>query len=707
MLAKLTIRNAKRSMKDYLVYLVTMTGIAALMYAFNAMIFSKDIQKMCMDATVMGAMIGLATFFIVLIVAWLIHYMVRFMLEKRSREFGTYLLLGMEKKQISSLYMKENMLMGLMSLVMGLIFGVFLQQILMTVFYRIFSQSYALKVEITKGCILMTLGCYLGCYLLALFRNRRLFKKMTISDFMRMEKENEKVKEGGEKWKQWLAPVAVSYVILFNGMMFRGRYTVNGVVFMSIGFIAAIYLFYLGVSAFLVRYIKRGGSIVYKKQNLFLFRQTASKLKTMGFTMGTLTLLLTCALLGGTVAMMFAKYQDQALMNAMPFDVLIYSNDPADDFAKEIETIEKEAGIRESLRYNIYQNGNCEMNDYLYTHANTINKKYRNKDGSVNREAVAKDGYEYYDFDTYIALSDYNALRKMLGQEEITLSDNGYAIQIKQRLEKDLNDEIKKRELPVGTNMLQLEGIYTEHFSQNGINGADYLIVVPDNAVEEMTPYYINLAVSTSSQITAKQEDAKGENLQIKLENIRQDKNGIMPEEEFDQAIEEGRIDEDAVWEDTTLGASGTDQIIVVVADVMVAGILGQEMKFVMTAVIFPLAYIGLVFVCVALTILAVQQLSDSNKYKFRYDVLKKLGMNQREISILIGKQLSIYYLLPMVISLLLSGSISIFAGSRFVRYTGAMGNGLYYFFISAAVFLSVYVCYFAVTYLGFERNVK
>ena len=89
MLNKLALRNVKRSMRDYLVYLITMIAVAAMMFAFNSLIFSKDIQEMCSEAMVLGAMLGMATFFIVLIVAWLINYMARFMLEKRSREFAT------------------------------------------------------------------------------------------------------------------------------------------------------------------------------------------------------------------------------------------------------------------------------------------------------------------------------------------------------------------------------------------------------------------------------------------------------------------------------------------------------------------------------------------------------------------------------------------------------------------------------------------
>ena len=102
----------KRQVKDYLVYVLTMTFVTALMFAFNSILFSRDVQELFEVAGLMAAMVGIATFFIVLIVAWLINYMIRFMLEKRSQEFGIYLLLGMKKKKIASLYMRENLLMG-------------------------------------------------------------------------------------------------------------------------------------------------------------------------------------------------------------------------------------------------------------------------------------------------------------------------------------------------------------------------------------------------------------------------------------------------------------------------------------------------------------------------------------------------------------------------------------------------------------------
>lgn len=99
---KLSVRNMKRSERDYLVYMLTMILVAALMYAFSSLLFQNELKRQfTMNLNeLMGVMVGVSTFFIILIVAWLINYMVRFMLEKRSTEFGIYLLLGMKKESL-------------------------------------------------------------------------------------------------------------------------------------------------------------------------------------------------------------------------------------------------------------------------------------------------------------------------------------------------------------------------------------------------------------------------------------------------------------------------------------------------------------------------------------------------------------------------------------------------------------------------------
>ncbi|MGL5433999.1 MAG: FtsX-like permease family protein, partial [Lachnospiraceae bacterium] len=118
MLRKLTFRNVRRSVKDYLIYLVTMVIISTLMFAFHGMIFSEDMRGLYGEFAIFGALIGFASFFIMIIVIWLVHYMVNFMLQRRSREFGTYLLLGMKKKQIAKVFRQENIILGFMAMLL-------------------------------------------------------------------------------------------------------------------------------------------------------------------------------------------------------------------------------------------------------------------------------------------------------------------------------------------------------------------------------------------------------------------------------------------------------------------------------------------------------------------------------------------------------------------------------------------------------------
>ena len=161
-----------------------------------------------------------------------------------------------------------------------------------------------------------------------------------------------------------------------------------------------------------------------------------------------------------------------------------------------------------------------------------------------------------------------------------------------------------------------------------------------------------------------------------------------MTESEYEAAYEAASEAEDteteealdAAWQDSLMEAYGTDQMIVMVADLFVRDVDASDMKFVVTSVTFPLEYIALIFVFAALTVLAVQQLSDSSKYRFRYEVLRKLGMRKKEVDRVIFRQLSLYYLVPAAAAVAISSVIAVYAGNQFVRYTAAEGGGLYYF---------------------------
>lgn len=686
MLGKLALRNVRRSARDYLVYVLTMTFIVSLMFAFNSIIFSRDIQKMYEMASMMAAMIGIATFFIVLIVAWLINYMVRFMLEKRSREFGIYLLIGMKKKEISGLYMKENLLLGACSFAMGMGLGMFLQQVLMVVFYSVVRVEKRPHLEFNRYCILMTVCCYGGCYLLALFRCRRRFRKMNIHDLMSENEKNEELQEGREKIKRWLLPVSVLVVIAFGIWILSGNVqSVGAACIFFVGLFVTMYVFYIGLSAWIICYIRKRGKGIYRGQNLFLLRQFSSKLKTMRFTMGTLTVLFMIAFLGCSTALMFTDWQDQVLKLKFPFDVQVNSRNPEYDFAAEQKIIRKETDVKDAYVYRIYENHTDDMNVWLYSHLRYFGDRYKKADGTADRKKIRKgtDG-EYCRYDTYMGLGDYNHLRVMLGYSEETLGKDEYILQMKERVYHETGDFTGEVQIRDGGTRLSCKKICTESFSQDGHNGGDYIIVVPDERIRNMSPFYSEMAVKVKGKVP--------QDLAEKLDNLSDD---------YDYAghtyMEEGKANT----------CSGTDSVVTYLAVNLVRENAVSEVRYMLTCVTFPCMYIGLVFLCIALTVLSVQQLSDSAKYRFRYQVLSKIGLGRREIHRTVWRQLFGYYLCPAIFSAVISGIIAVYLGVQFNFNTGVDTPVLQYFLISFEMFFGVYAIYFVATYVGFIRNIE
>lgn len=681
----LAYRNMKRSARDYLVYLLTMTVINALMYAFNSLIFQNGLRGYFEMEGVMEVMIGLATVFIVLIAAWLIHYMVRFMLEKRSDEFGIYLLLGMKKKTVASLYMRENLLLGGISFLLGILFGILLQQVLAVVMFSMVRMEYHLKISFHLPTMLTTLLCYAGCYLLALFRCRRKFRKMNIKSLMNARRQNEEIKEKHEGARRVLFPMSILFILMFWGLFGRLGSTFQVMVFL-VGLVLTIYLFYLGLSAWIICYVRRRGALVYRGQNLFLLRQFASKVRTMQFTMGTLTALFTLALLGASIALLFSDYENTVLEGKFPFDVQVYSNDIQYGFEDELKILYRNAEVSGHYIYHIYTDKENQVNTWMLTRLKAWGTMYCKEDGSPDagkiEKMLKKDGV-YYAYDTYMGISDYNYLRSMLGYARAELGEGEYLVQVKPRLleeMQEIGDDLKIRDA-AGNGFLSCRGVCGDPFSQDGHNGADYIVVVPDEVLRRMEPFY--------SELVADLAETAPLGLADKLDDL---------------GTEESSTSQ---WYQESDLRGGSDMIISSVMVNQVRDNLIPEMKYMLASLMVPLLYLGLVFVCVAVTVLSVQQLSDSARYKANYDVLAKLGLGRAQIRRLIGRQLSAYYLCPAILAIVISGKMILFVSSRFVEATGVPAAPGEFFLRSICLFFGIYLVYFAVTYVCFLRNVQ
>ena len=391
-----------------------------------------------------------------------------------------------------------------------------------------------------------------------------------------------------------------------------------------------------------------------------------------------------------------------------------------DDFADEMAVIEDSARVLDAFPYYIYadipakeQEESADVQektraDQVNVWLKTFGDMYRNKDGSPDRKKIEKDsadGIFYCRYDTYMKLSDYNHLRRMLGYTEVSLKEGEYSIHVKERIREEVGAMKEDIHIEGDEGELRFAGYYTEPFSQDGHNGGDYVIVVPDHAISSLTPYYAELAVD----IEGKAPTDLGKKLDELTEPDEREEEETPSRSEDEADAEDIEADTDFAGHKWMTGNSccGSDTIVVMSVSNMVRDNLIPEMKYLLSALIFPCFYIGLVFLCVALTVLSVHQLSDSAKYRFRYAVLKKLGMNRQEIGMVILKQLAVYYLCPVLLACVIGGSVSVFMSGKFIFYTGIHTAVANYFGFAFLLFFGIYALYFITTYVSFRRNVE
>ncbi len=200
MLAKLTFQNLKKTCKNYLIYMISITLAFSLMFSFNLIANSKDVIELSNVMENFKTTLLFVNCIILFVLSYLINYTIKFMFHKRSKEFGTYMLLGIPKKEISKMFLLENLFMGILALLLSFFLGYFFSQILSFIIMNIFERPY--KVILANDLfipIMYSVIYFIIIYFIVLFLSNRRIKKTTIYNLLHLEKKNEEKKIQKEK----------------------------------------------------------------------------------------------------------------------------------------------------------------------------------------------------------------------------------------------------------------------------------------------------------------------------------------------------------------------------------------------------------------------------------------------------------------------------------------------------------------------------
>lgn len=676
MFFKLAVKNVKKSFKDYMIYFLTLMFAVCMFYVFNSvdgfvdnLALSENMKKLIQSADVVMRALSIL---VAGVLAFLIIYANSFLMKRRKKELGLYMILGMRKRKISIILIIETFFIGLISLVVGLGIGAVLSQSLSGIIAKAIDVSVTkFEFVFSKSACIETSVFFAITFIIVMIFNSVSVSKYKLIELLRSGKKNEKMVEQ-KTWCSVLMFIVSVICYIYTYSFFFNMGTDNNIfdifndstkstylAFAS--FAIGTFLFFISIACIILKLFQESKKIYYKGLNIFTIRQISSKINSTRIAMAFISLMLFI----GVFAMTFCNSMSSLLKQDVNcnFDLTImrYNQFNDNSIAEQSLTdiVKKELNVEESFaHYEEYK---------IYTNIN----KYGENILSININDLKN-------FDI-MAISDYNSEMKFASKDTINLSKDQYAIVVEEPSEKDLEGDLKnlvkndieeflKNNTGISTKSTELNPYNNEViYNQFGnFTGGNILILVPDEVVK---------TAIIGARVFNANYNADKETIEKNVTNTLIDDNNSgysMYNEKYSMYIY------------SKIGI--TEQLI------------GSQLILVCTGL-----YLGVIFMLASAAILALQQLSEASDNSLRYNLLKRLGAKKSMIRGSVFKQVSVYFLMPLAFSVINVG-IALLVANNLVKNNMGTNVPTESLVLTGSVIFAIYGLYYLITFSGCNR---
>lgn len=674
MLFKVALRNIRRSVKDYTIYFVTLLVAITVFYAFNSITDQQVMTEIGSSGKTnivefTGYMMGLFSGIIAFVLGFLVIYANQLLIRRRKREFGMYFTLGMTPGHVSRIILYETVLVGFVSLVLGLVCGVLVSQLLSFATAALFAIPMPdYQFSFSMHAFAMTLLCFVAIYVVVALFNVISIRRCKLIDLLNADAKNQKVAIRNP----WicLALFIVSLVMLgvaywqleLNGMVLVGDdHFMLATGFMLVGTL----LLFFSLSGFIIAVVTRVRGFYLKKLRPFTTRQVASKVNTSFASMWVVCILLFFAITTFGTGMALADLFSGDVEKANPYDASVIASQSLAD---------EEFVAGKSARVDVSETAD-ELRDQVKDWDSLVQDSahlevYRLPDATYG-DVMDATGAEIESSSTVrpqniqvVGLSQLNESLALQGEEPLSLSEGEYIVTNNMSMSAELAHKMAEvsfvLETPVGelTPQTDVPEVQLECFSMLS-NGAT--IVVPDAVIEALA-----------------EQDAL--------------------EQSYVNVVYRADVDADDAMEAAKGSIPGVT--MVVTRTEMVEQAMGLRMLITYLAL-----YIGLVLLVATAAVLAIQLLSLTIDSLTRYRTLSRLGCDMRMLSRSLFAQVLLYFVFPLLVAACHAGwTISLLGESLF----DALGVDIVpSILMSIGFILLIYGGYLLITYFASRTTVK
>jgi len=599
---KLAFNGIKKNKRLYFPYLLTCSVMVMMMYITLYLARSESIANTPRGAWAQLCL-GLGVIVISLFSLLFLFYSFSVLIKNRSREFGLYNVLGMNKRNIARIMLWESIYTLLISLLCGLFAGILLSRLAQLCLYKLIGTEQVSGLLIDIGAVLITFLIFAVILLLLLLYSFVRIGRLSAVKLLHSEKEGEKAPKGNI-FAALIGAVLLCIAYYLSVTANAGIDAIFVFFIAVILVIAASYLLFISGSVSLCRILMKNRKYYYRANHFVSVSTMAYRMKKNGAGLASICILSTMVLvmLTSTISL-FSGIQTSTLIRNRDISLLIqYSSDKLGDTLTEycdtaLDTVKQNGGEPENpLSY-----------DYLEVGGLYVDGEIKMKPVEVADNALANQMRDIY----YITLSDYNRINNLsekllsgellIAGEEIT----GGSIKIN-------GTQYSAKQVPMPQDITYGETIYKVMF-----------VVLPDSkALYDM--YLMNNEVygERASQITRYYGfDVGGDSAE---------------EERLAGCVENDLADKYRGDERTIFFVEARSMTY----DMLVATYGG---------LLFLGIFLGLVFVFATVLIIYYKQVSEGYEDRDRFATMRSVGMTEREIKKSINSQTLTVFFAPLI----------------------------------------------------------
>ncbi len=695
MLAKLAFRNVKRAGRDYAIYFITVALGVALFYAFNA-VHSQAVLFDALSADsvrmldLLNMMIGLFSVIVACVLGFLVVYANRFLIRRRRREFGTYLLLGMSAGRVSRVLLFETILVGLASLVVGLALGIAISQGLSFATAALMGTTMTkYRFIVSPDAIALTVLCFAAIFAVSALVDVIYIRRCKLIMLLSAHETNER--GGITRIPLRIVGFVVSLVLLacaywqlaINGMQMIDEHFWAATILM----LAGTFLFFWSVAGFVIFALTHAKGVYLKGIRMFTVRQIASKVNTAFVSMSVVCVMLFFAMTTASVGMGLLELFTGGIEQATRYDATIQASplffDDADDSWKE-----------ERNRYNgdmaaCIADHTSKWNDVVRDSAQIdfwdTDVKYQVLLDQISNAEELKDASMLERIGVTVIqvtpVSQVNDACELIGEPGITLAEDEFMVINTIESFDDLGRAMvgQNMELDIAGTLLHGQGTTRNiPLETSAMSYTALQIIVPDQVVAALddkgaVPNHSYLDVMY--KMDREQGDAA---LTQALSDAFPLPEGVAPaSDEIDEQLQA------SAWPVTRVytGRAMADQ--------------SSGLRMVIT---FLALYIGFVMLVATAAVLAIQQLSETADSLGRYRRLSNLGCDMRQILGSLRIQTVVYFCAPLVLAACHTVCAVIIVGNTLFSELGVDPTNL--IGLAAGSIVGIYAVYLIATYL-------